>query len=112
MASDTSTHAFPDQECSCAAIFLARFDKHFAMNGNELGQLIRSLSTFAHVVRHVHVVVSGTMVALLVGDHEFAPLRGIPWPAGGTSRVIYRYAVLKQRDLLQRERDFNAQLVR
>src|SRR5438094_8643479 len=50
MASDTSTHAFPDQECSCVAILLARFDKYFAMNGNELGQLIRTLSTFARVV--------------------------------------------------------------
>jgi hypothetical protein len=50
MASDAPTHAFPDQERACGPMFLARFGKRFAMDSDEFGQRIRSLSTFAHVV--------------------------------------------------------------
>jgi len=50
MASDAPTHAFANQECSCAAMFLARFDKGFAMDCDKFGQRIRPLSTLPHVV--------------------------------------------------------------
>src|SRR5262249_19887819 len=52
------------------------------------------------------------MVSLLVGYHKFAGLRRITLPAGGTLRAIYRYAVLNESDSLQRERNFNTQLIR
>src|SRR6266511_3661599 len=54
----------------------------------------------------------GTMISLLVRNHEFARFRRVTLPTSRTLRAIYWHAVLKESNPLQSERNFDAQLVR
>src|SRR5213080_1127819 len=58
------------------------------------------------------MVDGGAMESFLIGDHKFASFRRITWSASRTLRAIHRHAVLNERDPLQSERNFEAQLVR
>src|SRR4029078_11658954 len=55
---------------------------------------------------------AGTMVSLLVGNHEIPSARGVTLAASRTLRAIYRHAVLTESNPLQSEGNFHAQLVR
>src|SRR6266436_6357202 len=66
----------------------------------------------SHEIRHVHMVDGGTMVSFLVGDHKFASLSRITWPASRTLGAIDRHPVLNKGDSLQSERDLETQAIR
>src|ERR1041385_1251246 len=66
----------------------------------------------SHEIWHLDMIDSGTMIALLVCNHKFAPFCRITWSTGRTLRAIHRHAILNERDTLQGERNFNPQPVR
>src|SRR5262249_5797394 len=66
-------------------------------------------TTQSHEIWHLDMIDGGTMVALLVCNHKFAPFCRITRSAGRTLRAIHRHAILNQGHPLQGERNFNPQ---
>ncbi|PYK17965.1 MAG: hypothetical protein DME55_08290 [Verrucomicrobia bacterium] len=57
------------------------------------------------------MVDGGTMVSFLIGNYEVTSVRGVTLTSSRTLRAVYRHAVLNESNPLQRERNFDAQLI-